>query len=44
MALLNGEQVQPIGHRVVHDGTEFNGPVRVDATSWRGSSAWRLWG
>ena len=31
MELLDGERVQAIGHRVVHGGTEYNAPVRVDA-------------
>ena len=30
--LLNGQQVTAVGHRVVHGGTHFSAPVRVDAT------------
>ncbi len=40
---LGGRHVDAIGHRIVHGGTDFTAPVRLDADTWLGWSGSYRW-
>ena len=40
---LHGEPILAIGHRVVHGGTDFAAPMRIDDATWRRWRSWCRW-